>query len=120
MIDLLITWAVFAAALMLGANLMSTVHVKDWGTAFGAAAAFGVLNALLGWLITPLVTALSIPAIIVTLGIFALFIHTIVNMILLKLADAVVGDQFEIESFGGLFGLALTLGFAGSVAGWLT
>lgn len=120
MIDLLITWAVFAAALMLGANLMSTVHVKSWGTAFGAAAAFGVLNALLGGLITPLVKILSIPAIIVTLGIFALFIHTIVNMILLKLADGVVGEEFEIDSFGGLFGLALTMGFAGSVAGWLT
>lgn len=120
MIDLLITWAVFSAALMLGAKLMSTVHVKDWGTAFGAAAAFGVLNVLLGWVITPLITLLSIPAIIVTLGIFALFIHTLVNMVLLKLADAVVGEQFEIESFGGLFGLALTMGLAGSISGWLT
>lgn len=120
MIDLLITWVVFAAALMLGAQLLPGVKLKDWGTAFGAAATFGVLNVLLGWLLKFVVTVVSIPAILLTLGLFALFIHTIVNMLLLKLADSAVGEQFEVESFGGLFGLALTMGGASVVSGWLT
>lgn len=119
-VDLLVTWVVYAAALMVGAKALTSVRVNDWGAAFGAAAAFGVINALLGWLIVWVVTVLSLPAIILTLGLFALLIHLIVNMILLKLADAVTGKAFDVDDLGGLFGLALIMSLAGWVAGRLT
>lgn len=117
MIALLVKWVVYAAALMVGANVIKSVHLRGWGAAFGAAAAFGVVNVLLGWLLGGLITLLSLPVTILTLGLFLLVIPILVNMILLKLADAMTGEAFEVEDAGGLFGLALLMSVAGFVAG---
>lgn len=116
MIALLIKWAVYAAALMLGARVIDTVKIRDWGSAFGGAAAFGVANVLLGWLLTFLITLFGLPVTILTLGLFLFLIPLIVNMALLKIADAMTGDAFVVESMGGLFGLALFMSGAGFVA----
>jgi len=115
MIVLLVKWAACAAALMVGASMMKTVRVKSWGAAFAGAAVFGIANALLGWLLTWIITILTLPVTVLTLGLFLLVIGTLVNMVLLKLADAATGDAVEIQSVGGLFGLALLV----SLASWL-
>lgn len=115
MIELLVKWAACAGALMLGASMMKTVKVRSWGAAFAGAAVFGIANALLGWLITWVITVLTLPLTILTLGLFLVLIGTLVNMVLLKIADGVTGDAIEIEGVGALFGLAVLV----SLASWL-
>lgn len=115
MFELLVHWAACAAALMIGASMMKTVKVRSWGAAFAGAAIFGIANVLLGWLLTWIIGILTLPLTVLTLGLFLLVIGTLVNMVLLKIADAATGDAVEIESIGGLFGLALLV----SLASWL-
>lgn len=112
MIELLVKWAACAAALMLGASMMKNVKVRSWGAAFGGAAVFGIANALLGWLLVWVITVLTLPLTVLTLGLFLLLIGTLVNMALLKIADAVTGDAVEIEGIGALFGLAVLVSLA--------
>jgi len=116
MIALLVKWAVYAGALMLGARMLGSVKLNGWGAAFGGAAAFGVANVLLGWLLTFLIKFFGLPLTILTLGLFLFLVPLLVNMVLLKVADAMAGDDFEVNSVGGLFGLSLFMSGAGFVA----
>jgi putative membrane protein len=89
---LAIRWVCNAAALYVAAWLISGITYGDqWWTLLIAAAVFTLVNA---WL-RPIVQLLSLPLIILTLGLF-LFI---VNVLMLYVTDWLVRD-FEIASFG--------------------
>jgi putative membrane protein len=89
---LVVRWAANAVALFVAAWLLSGVTYGDqWWTLLVAAAVFTVVNA---WL-RPIVRLLSLPLIILTLGLF-LFV---VNVLMLYVTDWLVPD-FEIRSFG--------------------
>ena len=89
---LLVRFAANAVALYVAAWLLSGVTYGDQGwTLLVAAAVFTLVNM---WL-RPVVRLLSLPLIIVTLGLF-LFV---VNVLMLYVTDWLVGD-FEIRSFG--------------------
>ena len=88
---LLISWVSNAAALFVASWVLSGVTYGDeWWTLLIAAAVFTVVNA---W-IKPIVAVLSIPFIVVTLGLFYFFI----NVLMLYVTDWVVPD-FEIRTF---------------------
>ena len=92
LVRLLIRFAVNVAALYAAALLLSGVTYGDQGwTLAVAAAVFTVVN----WLVKPVVTLLSIPFIVLTLGLF----YFLVNVLMLYVTDWLVGD-FELESFG--------------------
>src|SRR4051794_26029732 len=81
-----------AAALYVAAWALTGVTYGDEGwTLLVAAAVFTLVNA---W-VKPVVTVLSIPFIVLTLGLF----YFLVNVLMLYVTDWVVGD-FEIRSFG--------------------
>ena len=82
-INFLGLWA--AATLLSGVNYGDQVQVLLW-----AALIFSVVNAL----IRPLVIVLSLPAIVLTLGLFTL----VVNAFMLYLVTLFYG-QFEVSSF---------------------
>jgi putative membrane protein len=89
---LLIRWVSNVVALYVAAWLLSGVGYGDsWWTLLLAAAVFTVINA---W-VKPVVAVLSIPFIVVTLGIF----YFLINVLMLYATDWVVPD-FEISSFG--------------------
>jgi putative membrane protein len=89
---LVVRWAANAVALYVAAWLLPGVTYGDqWWTLLIAAAVFTVVNM---WL-RPVVRLLSLPLIILTLGLF-LFV---VNVLMLYVTDWLVGD-FEIRSFG--------------------
>lgn len=113
MFDLLIKWVAYAGVLMAAASMMKSVHVRSWGAAFGGAAVFGVANVLLGWLLGFLIKVFALPITIITLGLFLLVVPVLVNMVLLKIADNASGDDVQIESTGGLFGLATVVSVTG-------
>jgi putative membrane protein len=88
---LLISWVSNAAALFVASWALSGVTYGDeWWTLLIAAAVFTVVNA---W-IKPIVAFLSIPFIVVTLGLF----YFLINVLMLYVTDWVVPD-FEIRTF---------------------
>src|SRR6476660_657950 len=88
---LLISWVSNVAALFVASWALSGVTYGDeWWTLLIAAAVFTVVNA---W-IKPIVALLSIPFIVVTLGIF----YFLINVLMLYVTDWVVPD-FELRTF---------------------
>lgn len=88
---LLIGWVSNVAALFVAAWALSGVTYGDsWWTLFIAAAVFTVVNA---W-VKPIVAILSIPFIVVTLGLF----YFLINVLMLYVTDWLVSD-FEIDTF---------------------
>jgi putative membrane protein len=89
---LAVRFAVNAAALYVaGWALDGVTWGEEWGTLLVAAAVFTLVNA---W-VKPVVTVLSIPFIVITLGLF----YFVVNVLMLYVTDWLVGD-FEIASVG--------------------
>jgi putative membrane protein len=89
---LVVRWAANAVALYVAAWLLPGVTYGDqWWTLLVAAAVFTLVNM---WL-RPVVRLLSLPLIILTLGLF-LFV---VNVLMLYVTDWLVRD-FDIRSFG--------------------
>ena len=92
MLRFAVRWLLNAAALYVAAWLLTGITYGDsWWTLLIAAAVFTLVNM---WL-RPVVRLLSLPFIILTLGLF-LFV---VNVLMLYVTDWLVPD-FEIESFG--------------------
>jgi putative membrane protein len=88
---LLIRWVSNVAALFVAAWLLSGVSYGDtWWSLLIAAAVFTVVNA---W-VKPVLAVLSIPFIVVTLGLF----YFLINVLMLYVTDWVVPD-FEIDTF---------------------
>ena len=84
-------WAFNVAALFVAAWVLSGVSYGDsWWTLLIAAVVFTLANAF----VKPVLAVLSIPFIVVTLGIF----YFLINVLMLYVTDWVVGD-FEIKTF---------------------
>jgi putative membrane protein len=89
--SLVVRWASNVVALFVAAWALTGVDYGDqWWTLLIAAAVFTVVN----WAIKPIVAVLSIPFIVVTLGLF----YFLINVLMLYLTDWLVPD-FEIETF---------------------
>jgi putative membrane protein len=87
----LIRWAGNVAALWLAAELFDRVsYGGDAGTLVVAALVFSLVN----WVVKPIVTILSLPLIIVTLGVALFF----VNLLMLLITSWLV-DGFRVDWF---------------------
>ena len=91
MSKLLVRWVCNVVALFVAAWILSGVSYGDqWWTLFIAAAVFTLVNA---W-VKPVLAVLSIPFIVVTLGLF----YFLINVLMLYVTDWIVPD-FEIRTF---------------------
>ena len=95
-----------AAALWVADRLFDGVVIEGWGPLLIAAGVFALINALL----KPVLVILSIPLIIVTLGVFLL----VINMALLGLTDWIVPD-FDIEGFWTYVGTVIVVWLVNTV-----
>jgi putative membrane protein len=95
------TFAVFVAAPIVGINYGERV-----GCLLGASLLLGIVNAF----IRPILLLLSLPLILVTLGVFIL----IINALMLKVVGAVV-PCFEVPGFWSAFFGAIII----SIVSWL-
>lgn len=73
------SWVLSALALWLVAHIIPGIEVRDFGSALIATIIIGLVNAVIG----PVVKFVSLPFIILTLGLFLL----VINAFLLKLAS---------------------------------
>jgi len=99
---LLLRWLILTAAILSAAYLINGIEVRDFLSAFLAAAVLGILNAIF----RPLLILLTLPLNILSLGLFTF----VINAFLLKMASGVI-PGFEVHGFWtALFGaLIITL-----------
>ena len=88
--NLLIRWIVMTAAILMAAYVIDGIHVSGFFSAFFAAAALGILNAVF----RPILLVLTLPINILTLGLFTF----VINALMLKLASAVI-PGFDVYGF---------------------
>jgi putative membrane protein len=88
---LLIRWGSNVAALWVAARLLGGV---SYGGRWQTLVVAGLVFALVNWVVRPLVIVLSLPLIVLTLGVALFF----VNLFMLYLTDWLVGD-FRVGGF---------------------
>lgn len=97
-----------ATALVITAYILPGIHVEtDIGPLLIVALIFGVVNAL----VKPVITILSCPLIIVTLGLF----YLVVNGLMLLLTDELAGGRFEVDGLGWAILGGIVMGLVGMV-----
>jgi putative membrane protein len=91
LVKFLVIWLAVAVAIGLTAWLLPGVDVEGgFGTLVVIAAAFGLVNAIIG----TIVKILTLPLTVLTLGLFAL----VINALMLLLTDWLV-DRLEVDGF---------------------
>ena len=103
---LIVAWAVNVAALWIADALFSDVDSTGWGALIIAGLVFGIVNTF----VKPLLVLLSLPIVIITLGLFLLF----VNMAVLALTDWLVSG-FNIEGFWTFVGATIVVWIVNAV-----
>lgn len=102
----LLLWAFNVAALLVADWIVDAIKFDDEWWVIVAGAVFGIVN----WLVKPVVTLLSLPLIILTLGIALFF----VNLFMLYITSWVV-PGFEIDGFWGAVGATIIIWIVNSV-----
>jgi putative membrane protein len=105
-VKILVAWLANAAALWVADRLFDGVVVDGWGWLLGAAAVLGVLNSI----VKPILVVLSIPLLLLTLGLFLL----VINVLVLWITDALL-DGFDVEGFWTYVGAVVVLWLVNAV-----
>ena len=102
MLEILITFIVGAVVVYASAMILPGVSVAGFGIALVTAVVLAVINVL----IKPIITLLTLPINILTLGLFGL----VINALLVMLAGWIV-PGFDVANFGWalLFGVVVAL-----------
>lgn len=111
---LIVSWFIMSVAVWLTAELLPGFHVRSFGSAILIAALFGVINALIGWLI-------FIVFAVATLGIawlLAFITRLIIDAIILKLVDGMT-DRLTVDGFGWALAGAFMMAALGTLIEWL-
>lgn len=82
-------------------------YVASVGIALFAALVLAVLN----WLVRPIITVLSLPINLLTLGLFTF----VINGLMLELTAVIVGDDFRFSSFW----MAIIVAMLMSIVSWI-
>ncbi|HEU0050610.1 MAG TPA: phage holin family protein [Patescibacteria group bacterium] len=98
MLHLIIRIILNALAVMLVPYLVPGVHVSDFPHALLAAIILGLVNAL----IRPILSLLSLPVTILTLGLFTLVINALMFWLASKFAPGFTVDSFSAAFWGAL------------------
>ena len=103
-----IRWEINAIALYIAINIVPGIEAQNtqWMAIFGLALIFGFLNALL----RPLLTLMTCPLIILTLGLFTLLINTLM-FYLAGVIGTNFGIGFQVVNFSSAFwgGIVISL-----------
>jgi putative membrane protein len=98
LVGVLIAWGVNIVVLLVIDWVFGGVEIGRWGPLLLGAAVFGIANAF----VKPVLAILTLPLIIVTLGLF----YFVLNIVMLALAEWVAPD-FTIDGFWTYVGAAI-------------
>lgn len=107
---LLMSWAVLAAALWAASTLVPGVRVDSWQTLAVGSAVLGAVNTF----VRPVLTVLTFPITLVTLGLF----YFVVNGVAFGLAAA-LAPGFDVGSWTAAILGAVVTGVAAWMLGWV-
>lgn len=109
---LLILWNILllSCAIFLVARLLPGIHLKGFGTAIIVALVYSLINYLIGWLLL----LLTLPALIITFGLFKF----VINAFLLWITDKLI-DDFEIDGLGTTLIAAFLITAIDSILRWV-
>jgi putative membrane protein len=106
LVRIALIWACNVIALFAADALVDGVHISPWWHAVTGGALLGLVN----WAVKPIIKALALPLIIITLGIALFF----VNLLVLALV-AWLTDGLDIDSFGAAVGATIVLWLVNAV-----
>ena len=106
MISLLVSFLLYAVAFMLTARLVPGIEVRSFRSAVGFAVVFAILDGLL----FKLLAIVTLPLVVVTLGLFLLVIRAWLFMLTDKFIDGVKIDGFFSALIGSLVTACLNSG----------
>ena len=109
LIRLTIALLINAAALWVADVLFDSVHISGFWSYFLAALVLGIAN----WIIKPILTILTFPLIIITLGLFLL----VINIAMIALAEW-IAPNFSIDGFWTYVGVVFIIWLVNVVAYW--
>ena len=98
MTRLLVAWAINAAALWVADALFESVRIHGFWSFLIGAAVLGIANGIL----KPILTVLTLPLIILTLGIFLL----VINIAMIALAEW-IAPNFSVDGFWTYVGVVV-------------
>jgi putative membrane protein len=90
MLAIVFNWVLSAAILIIISNLLPGIELKAFGTALGVIAVFSIINVL----IRPIITLLTLPLNVLTLGLFTF----VINAMMFGLGAYLV-DGFYVHDF---------------------
>jgi putative membrane protein len=105
-VGLLVSWGVNIVALIVIDWLFDSVTIDRWGPLLLGAAVLGIANAV----VKPIVALLTLPLIIITLGLF----YFVINVAMLALAEWIAPD-FSIDGFWTYVGSVIVV----SLVNWV-
>lgn len=100
LVRLLVGWGSNVVALLVADWLFDGVRIDRWGPLLLGAAVLGVANAI----VKPILTILTLPLVIVTLGLFLL----VINVAMVALAEWIAPD-FSIDGFWTYIGAVVVV-----------
>lgn len=103
---ILINWFLSGLAVFIASYILPGVHVADFTTALIVALVLGIMNAF----VKPILTLLTLPITIMTLGLFSL----VLGLLLLLITDALI-PGFTIDNFLWAIIFSFTLSVINSV-----
>lgn len=106
MLAFILRWMVTTIAVFAAERLLPGIRCESVGALLGASLLLGIINAF----VRPVLLLLSLPFILVTMGVFIL----IVNALLLLFVGAVI-PAFYVDGFGNAFFGAIII----SIVSWL-
>jgi len=94
-----VRWFITAAAVWIAAGLVGGITLHGWGSTLAVALILGLLNAYL----KPLMVLGSLPALVLTLGVFLILINTALLALTAWIAGKFDSIHFAIDGFWSAF-----------------
>jgi len=108
--SIIINLLVLSIAILLVAQIMPSIHIKNFGTVIVVAVVYSLINFFTGWLLV----LLTLPLVILTFGLFKF----VINAVLLWITDLVIED-FKIDNFSSTLLAAFLITIIDSLLKWL-
>lgn len=110
LVRLAVAWAINAAALWVADAIFGSVHIRGFWSYLLGAAVLGIANGVL----KPILTMLTLPLVILTLGLFLL----VINIAMVALAEWIAPD-FSIDGFWTYVGATIVVWLVNITVGWV-
>ena len=101
-----IRWLVTTIAVLVAAHLIPGISYDGWGALLGASLLLGIINAF----VRPILLLLSLPFIIITMGLFIFVINALLLLLVSKIVPA-----FQVAGFWSAFFGAIII----SLVSWI-